>query len=166
MSASNPSRIPFEMMAAGLPVVELYRENNLYDLPEGGCLLAESSPAAVATALIKIIEDDNLRKEMSQSGHSFMQKYPLEKGYNQFIKFIDNCFSNQAPSTKATRPPKIYTLEPVRSTSKIQKITDSIKIPVEFEWDAPGSSAPAIKHSSLPRRVVRKTIKLIRGNHE
>ena len=31
MSASNPSRIPFEMMAAGLPVVELYKENNIYD---------------------------------------------------------------------------------------------------------------------------------------
>jgi len=31
ISTSNPSRIPFEMMAAGLPVVEVHRENNLYE---------------------------------------------------------------------------------------------------------------------------------------
>ena len=46
MSASNPSRIPFEMMAAGLPVVELYKENNLYDLPDEGVLLADTTPEA------------------------------------------------------------------------------------------------------------------------
>lgn len=43
MSASNPSRIPFEMMSAGLPVVELYKENNIYDLPDEGVLLGTTN---------------------------------------------------------------------------------------------------------------------------
>ena len=51
MSASNPSRIPFEMMAAGLPVVELYKENNIYDMPDEGVLLARPTPEAIASAI-------------------------------------------------------------------------------------------------------------------
>lgn len=90
MSATNPSRIPFEMMAAGLPVVELYKENNLYDLPEDGCLLAEPQAEAIAAALIKIIDDDELREKMSQNGEKFMKEYPLERGFEEFKKAVED----------------------------------------------------------------------------
>ncbi|MFR0822177.1 MAG: glycosyltransferase [Clostridia bacterium] len=62
MSASNPSRIPFEMMAAGLPVVEMYKENNIYDMPDGGVLLARTTPEAIASAIIYLV-DHRRRKE-------------------------------------------------------------------------------------------------------
>ena len=93
MSASNPSRIPFEMMSAGLPVVEIYAENNLYDLPEEGCLLAEPSPEAIASAILRIINDTNLQKEMGQKGHEYMKDYPLERGFNQFLKIVEDTIS-------------------------------------------------------------------------
>ena len=89
-SASNPSRIPFEMMAAGLPVVELYRENNLYDLPDKGVLLAESSPASIASAILQLIDDQNKLNEMSSFGYTYMQNYPLEKGFAQFVSAVDS----------------------------------------------------------------------------
>ncbi|MFM9054121.1 MAG: glycosyltransferase, partial [Solirubrobacterales bacterium] len=57
MSATNPSRVPFEMMAAGLPVVELGGDNTILDLPEQGCLLAHPDPAAVAVALSRVLVD-------------------------------------------------------------------------------------------------------------
>ena len=59
LSATNPSRIPFEMMATGLPVVEVYGENTVYDFPDDGCLLAERTSDSIAEALIKVL-DDNL----------------------------------------------------------------------------------------------------------
>ena len=62
MSASNSSRIPFEMMAAGLPVVEMYKENNIYDMPDGGVLLARTTPEAIASAIIYLV-DHRRRKE-------------------------------------------------------------------------------------------------------
>ena len=54
ISATNPSRIPFEMMSTGLPVVDIYGENNLYDYPDDVINLAQSSPDAIAQALIDI----------------------------------------------------------------------------------------------------------------
>lgn len=79
MSSSNPSRIPFEMMASGLPVVDLYRENNLYDIPDDGVLLADTSPEAVASAIIKILDDEKLQKQLSNAGYKFMQNIQLKE---------------------------------------------------------------------------------------
>ena len=63
MSASNPSRIPFEMMAAGLPVVELYKENNIYDMPDEGVLLARPTPEAIASAIIHLVDSEERKKQ-------------------------------------------------------------------------------------------------------
>lgn len=95
LSASNPSRIPFEMMAAGLPVVELYRENNLYDLPEGGVKLAESSPAGIAYTLMELLDDEDSLKKMSVFGPEYMKNYPLEKGFEQFEEAVDRLINHE-----------------------------------------------------------------------
>ena len=90
MSASNPSRIPFEMMAAGLPVVELYKENNIYDMPDGGIILAEPTPEAIASAIAYVIDNPKVAKEMSDFGKEFMKDYPLEKGFEQFLQAVND----------------------------------------------------------------------------
>lgn len=56
ISASNPSRVPFEMMACGLPVVEAHLPNTLYDLPEGGALLARPDAQSLARALMMAVD--------------------------------------------------------------------------------------------------------------
>ena len=94
MSASNPSRIPFEMMAAGLPVVDLYRENNLYDMPDQGVMLSQSTPEAIAETVIRLVKDDRLRKKMSDYGTNYMSHRPLERGYQQFVEITDAIISN------------------------------------------------------------------------
>ena len=99
MSASNPSRIPFEMMAAGLPVVDLYRENNLYDMPDQGVLLAQPTPEAIAEAVIELLDDHDLQEEMSDFGERFMTGRPLEKGYQQFVE-ITSAILNDDDSIK------------------------------------------------------------------
>lgn len=88
MSASNPSRIPFEMMAAGLPVVELYKENNRYDLPEEGVLLAEPTPEAIASGIVYLLDHPEECEKMSEFGKKYMKDYPLERGFEQFIKAV------------------------------------------------------------------------------
>lgn len=90
MSASNPSRIPFEMMAAGLPVVELYRENNIYDLPDEGVLLSEPTPEAIASSIVYLLDNQDVRKKMSNFGKKYMKDFPLEKGFEQFLKAVDD----------------------------------------------------------------------------
>ena len=116
MSSTNPSRIPFEMMAAGLPVVDLYKENNLYDLPEDGCLLADPSPEAIATAILKLLDDKELRRSLSDGGVRYMKKYPLEKGFKQFIDNFDKCL--KLNSAKKRKLKKLYCRDSVSSIIK------------------------------------------------
>jgi glycosyltransferase involved in cell wall biosynthesis len=86
ISASNPSRIPFEMMAAGLPVVELWRENTLYDFPEEAALLCDQTPQSIAEGLLRLLADRELCQRMGEAGAAFMRNRPLETGTNQFLE--------------------------------------------------------------------------------
>lgn len=117
ISASNPSRIPFEMMAAGLPVVEIYKENNLYDFPEGGVKLAEPSPEAIATAILDLLDNETELKKMSKVGKNYMKDYPLEKGFEQFIKAVNNLFEEDAKID--VKIEASYTEKPIKARKEI-----------------------------------------------
>lgn len=109
-SLSNPSRIPFEMMAAGLPVVELYRENNLYDLPEGAVRLAEPRPAAVAAAAGQLLEDPSMRKVAHDAALDFMRDRPINKELTSFLAIAqDFCEEGaaEAPSPMVSYQTKV-----------------------------------------------------------
>jgi len=106
MSATNPSRIPFEMMAAGLPVVELYRDNNLYDLPDSATLLAVPNPISVAQAILELLDNSARRTQMSQAGVDFMRERPLELGYQQFITALDAILTGDTLVQES--PQKLY----------------------------------------------------------
>lgn len=131
MSASNPSRIPFEMMSAGLPVVELYLDNNLYDFPEGGCLLADPTPEAVASALLHILRSEKNQKKMSKAGIEYMKKYPIEAGLKEFLSFIDSVIENKKISPVGRLKPS-YSSPAFRATEEAiqaaKKIPSSVSI--------------------------------------
>ncbi len=146
ISASNPSRIPFEMMAAGLPVVDLYRENNLYDMPDGGVLLADSTPEAIATALISIIDDEKLAQKMSKFGLKFMKDYPLEEGFEKFLSIVESMFDKEFKNTESID--KIYKKGPVLPSEEVKSISHLIEI------------VPAV-HKSGP--LVRKMVRVKKG---
>lgn len=120
ISSSNPSRIPFEMMAAGLPVVDLYRENNLYDIPQDGVLLAETTPEAIATALIKIIDDPQLQEQMSKAGRNFMKDYPIERGYSDFLDSVNKVLNGETVIN--THVERIYTKKPVTPSKEVMGV--------------------------------------------
>ena len=129
ISSSNPSRIPFEMMAAGLPVVDLYRENNLYDIPEDGVLLAESTPEAIATAIIKILDDKKLQEKMSKYGEKFMKDYPLERGFEDFLKAVNDILDDKTINEENCK--KLYSKEAITPSEETMNANDVIKaIPV------------------------------------
>lgn len=120
MSASNPSRIPFEMMAAGLPVVELYRENNIYDLPDEGVLLAEPTPEGVASAIVHLLDNPDECKKMSDFGKNFMKDYPLERGFEQFLKAVKDMLETDYNDSIEIKP--LYKKEmffPIEESKKI-----------------------------------------------
>lgn len=112
ISSSNPSRIPFEMMAAGLPVVDLYMENNFYDMPEEGILLAHYTPESIAQAVISLLDNEEKAAQMSEFGMAYMKERTLEYGYEQFYqaveKIVESTEYENTPIEKCySKPPLI-----------------------------------------------------------
>ncbi|MGN0973215.1 MAG: glycosyltransferase [Bacilli bacterium] len=155
LSASNPSRIPFEMMAAGLPVVEMYRENNLYDFPNDGCLLADSKPEAIAAAIIKILDDTKLQKQLSKNGIKFMKDYPLEKGYEQFLENFNEIVFNK--KIKVSKIEKAYTKDIELSTKETEIISKNINSVVTFT-----KPKEVLLKQSIIRKIFRKLRRFLR----
>lgn len=164
LSTTNPSRVPFEMMAAGLPVVELGLENNLYDLPEDGCLLAEPSPEAIANAILKILDDDKLAKRMSLGGAQYMKNYPLTKGYEQFGEIVDEYLKGKKYADRNNKttynkklvgkikhmpklPPEVYykTMEEIETEKKAEEMRKARE--KDAEWR---------KNLTIPQRIYLK----------
>lgn len=124
MSASNPSRIPFEMMAAGLPVVELYKENNLYDLPDEGVLLAEPTPEGIASSIIYLLDNPDIAKKMSDFGKHYMKDFPLQRGFEQFLKAV-----NDMIKTDYKDIPKVellYKKQPFKASEEVIKASEKL----------------------------------------
>lgn len=156
ISASNPSRIPFEMMASGLPVVDLYRENNLYDMPDGGVLLAQSTPEAIATALIRIYDDRKLADSMSKFGQKFMKDYPLEKGFEQFVDAVDNMFGDEYETN--SKVDKIYTSNPVAASPEVLK---NISL-IDFKPEVKNTSDMVRKMVKVKKKTKQSIKKIVR----
>jgi predicted HAD superfamily hydrolase/glycosyltransferase involved in cell wall biosynthesis len=57
ISMSNPSRIPYELMAAGTVPVDIYRYNNLLDFSPGTSLLAYQSEFSISDAICTLFDN-------------------------------------------------------------------------------------------------------------
>jgi len=88
VSSSNPSRIPFEMMSCGLPVVDVYRENNLYDYCDSACVLADPSADALATAILLVANDVDRARDMGEAGRRFMETRPMKCETDAFLDIL------------------------------------------------------------------------------
>lgn len=73
LSATNYSLVPLEMMAAGLPVVDLALPNNfaIHGEPAAHISLAVPSPQAIARALHALVSDAGLRERQRAAAHAY-----------------------------------------------------------------------------------------------
>lgn len=99
ISATNPSRIPFEMMSAGLAVVDLYRDNNLYDFPGDSILLSRSTSEELAASLIFLLEHPDLCLDMGLAGQRWMTHRSLEREGLEFSLIAESILAGGSPST-------------------------------------------------------------------
>jgi glycosyltransferase involved in cell wall biosynthesis len=73
LSLTNPSLVPTEMLACGLPVVDVASEAMAATFGPGGpVLLAEPDPVALADAMEKLLDDLPLRAELSRAGQELV----------------------------------------------------------------------------------------------
>lgn len=85
ISMTNPSRIPFEFMAAGVVAVDIYRYNNLIDYPTGTIKLAYQSPESIAKAILQVFENDEEYKSRKEAGIEFASTRTLDWEMDTFV---------------------------------------------------------------------------------
>ena len=78
ISMSNPSRIPFEFMAAGTVPVDVYRYNNLMDYPTGTIKMAYQSSESLAEAICQLLENKTELNQRSKACQKFAKTRTLE----------------------------------------------------------------------------------------
>lgn len=117
ISASNPSRIPFEMTACGLPVVDIFRANNLHDYAEGnGVLLAHQTPEALAKAILTILDEDRIGMAMSHEATTFAANRSLAQEMEQFVSYVEKILNGETAPTRTDLEP-LYRGNPVQSST-------------------------------------------------
>ena len=77
-SATNHSIINKEMMACGLPVVDLDVESVRAVFPEGVLMRAMPHPIAIADVLEKLLIDTDIRTSLSQKGVEYANQFTWE----------------------------------------------------------------------------------------
>lgn len=78
-STTNYSLIPLEMMACGLPVVDLDVESVRAVFSADELVMAEPTPIGIANQIARLIESPSLRAGYSERGLSAVQKFDWEK---------------------------------------------------------------------------------------
>ncbi len=112
ISASNPSRIPYEMMAAGCVPVDLYRYNNLLDHSGGTIGLAHQDPDSLALAMTGLLQNAASTAQMSSNAQLYASKRTLDWEAdviaNSVLSLLDGSFSiGDVPELQYADPPII-----------------------------------------------------------
>lgn len=104
LSGTNYSLIPNEMMAVGLPVVDIDSEHTRMSYKEGTAILVEPDPKSMAKKLKELLDDKNLWKKHFDSGIKATKSLTWEKSF-QSINYgiINTCVQsyNHYPIKKA-----------------------------------------------------------------
>lgn len=165
LSTSNPSRIPFEMMAAGLPTVDLYLENNLPDLGNSPAILASPTPDAIAAALLELVQDPVRNLDISNQEIKFMSNRPISLEAEQFasalLKISSSNWEQQRVQHPSTLPDREY--RPSKQAEQAyRQLNDNKEIQAMISQRAAlrelnGISSPAPKEN-IRRSIVRRLI--------
>jgi glycosyltransferase involved in cell wall biosynthesis len=84
LSTTNPSLVAQEMLACGLPCVELASESMLHTFGADGPLeLAAFDPLALADALERLLDDQEARERRSREGIAFVASHTWERASAQ-----------------------------------------------------------------------------------
>lgn len=80
-STTNPSLVPYEMMACGLPVIDIDRPGNAVNY--GGrtdiALLADPDPAKMAQSMAELLDDPDELAVRGKRSVEFVQSFPSEE---------------------------------------------------------------------------------------
>lgn len=146
ISASNPSRVPFEMMACGLPVVDVYTENNLYDYTDN-IVLAQSSPEALAQAIIDLIKNPDMCKKIKYNANEFIKKRHIAEENKKFMDIVYSIKLGETNNYFENKIYRSYRLKMVNASYEITELRRKISLMKKK------TIIEKLEHNSIIRRI-------------
>jgi glycosyltransferase involved in cell wall biosynthesis/2-polyprenyl-3-methyl-5-hydroxy-6-metoxy-1,4-benzoquinol methylase len=86
-STTNPSLVPYEMMACELAVGDIRLEDSIVNYEsEENIFFLNPVPEMMAKEMVEIMKNDDLRQRKAKSGYNFSQTFPDEDGMGRRIE--------------------------------------------------------------------------------
>ena len=112
LSPTNCSLVPPEMMACRCAVVDLNRETVMGVLEhEVNALLAEPTPAAIAGAVLRLLEDEPLRQQLVETAYRQVQERSWEKSARRVEEILYKKLPAMRPDRRRERSTNLPALE-------------------------------------------------------
>ncbi|NVJ97155.1 MAG: glycosyltransferase [Alphaproteobacteria bacterium] len=122
-SATNYSLVPQEMMACGLPIVELDGESTRAIFPEGTVSLAAPDPLAIADRLQALLENEEMRRTQADAAYDWVREFSWEQSANAVESAIQERlkeFGNALPAVAEEKGPiKASVVIPTLNAGKV-----------------------------------------------
>jgi O-antigen biosynthesis protein len=99
LSLTNPSLVGLEMMACGLPCVELASESMLATFGREGPLeLAEADPVALCSAIQQLLDDPRLRDISREAGLTLIGERTWDRAAAQVEEGLRTALEARRPA--------------------------------------------------------------------
>lgn len=92
-STTNPSLVPYEMMACGCPVVDLdFNDNEVNYGSRENCILVEANENAITDAILKALDNTDYLYQLIKNGREYCNIFPTEI---EMVKLIEGYIKEQ-----------------------------------------------------------------------
>lgn len=122
-SATNYSLVPQEMMACGLPIVELDVESTRAIFPANVVTMAQPVPARIAEGLATLLDDSEKRDRQADAALAWVRQFSWEASAAQVETSIKNRLCEFATQTKTKKAeagaPKASVVIPTMNAGKL-----------------------------------------------
>ena len=120
-SATNYSLLPQEMMAAGLPILELDGDNTRSVFPPNIIRLTKPIPTQIMTNIEYMLDHENECKRNSENAQKWISEIPWEASYTKIKNFIAETVANGFADIGLTQ---------IKQTNENNEIYASVVIPI------------------------------------
>jgi len=95
--AEGMPNVVLEAMGSGLPVVatRVAGSEDLVQDGQNGFLIAPKNPSELGNALLRLINDRDLRERMGAASKTLVQKYTWERVTEQYLAFYQQCLNKR-----------------------------------------------------------------------